>query len=451
MSQYRVFIVEDDPWYGELLEYHLSLNPDYELFRYTSGQECLANLHRKPHVITLDYSLGDMTGKDVLQQIKKQHSQAEVVVISGQEDISTAVEMLKLGAYDYIVKDDDTRNKVFNTVARACEKLALVAEVEQLREEVGRKYEFATTIRGNSPSLKEVFALISKAASTNINVTITGETGTGKDLVAKAVHYNSERKTKKYVPINMAAIPRELVESELFGYEKGSFTGANARKIGKFEEANKGTLFLDEIAEMDLNIQSKLLRVLQERELTRVGGSEVVKLDIRLIVATHKDLAEEVKKGNFRQDLYYRILGLPIHLPPLRERGNDILLLAKHFCDEFCKENSMKPVQLSPGARDKLMRYGYPGNVRELKSVMDLACVLADNGEIREENIRFSHMDGGADFLLTEMTLRSHVHAILKHYLKKYDDDVLLVAQKLDIGKSTIYNMIKEMKQPQTP
>ncbi len=273
-------------------------------------------------------------------------------------------------------------------------------------------------------------------------VSITGETGTGKEVVAKAIHYNSERKKKPFVAVNMAAIPRELIESELFGHEKGSFTGALTRKIGKFEEANKGTLFLDEIAELDLSLQSKILRVLQERELIRVGGNEKVPLDVRLIVATHKNLLDEVKKGHFREDLFYRIMGLPVDLPPLRERGNDILLLAKFFLDEFCKSNKLGNIGISPEAKEKLMKYSFPGNVRELKAIIDLSAVMGDGQNINADDIFFASASG--DLLsASEKTMKEYTADIIKHFLKKYDNNVVKVADKLDIGKSTIYKMIQ--------
>jgi transcriptional regulator with PAS, ATPase and Fis domain len=241
----------------------------------------------------------------------------------------------------------------------------------------------------------------------------------------------------------MAAIPRELIESELFGYEKGAFTGAIGRKIGKFEEANGGTLFLDEIAELELGLQSKLLRVLQEREVVRVGGNEKVKLDVRIITASHKNLPEEVKRGNFREDLFYRLSGVPIAIPPLRERGNDILLLAKYFLDGFCKSNKMAPMSLSNDAREKLISYNYPGNVRELKGVMELAAVMCNGNEIDTDDITFHSVSVGNQLMMEEKTLHQYNIDIIQSFLNKYDSNILRVADKLDIGKSTIYRMIK--------
>ncbi len=443
MDQFRIFIVEDDPWYGEILEYHLSLNPDHEIFRYTTGKECMANLSKKPALISIDYSLPDTNGMELLKKIKQFNPDIPVVIISGQEDVATAVDLLKKGASDYFIKDDNTKELLWNAVGRIKERKLLVKEVEDLKEELGQKYDFEKAIKGNSPPLLRIFNLLEKASRTNINVSITGETGTGKEVIAKAIHYNSDRKKKPFVAVNMAAIPRELIESELFGHEKGSFTGAMARKTGKFEEANKGTIFLDEIAELDLSLQSKILRVLQERELIRVGGNEKVTLDCRLIVATHKNLAEEVRKGNFREDLFYRIMGLPIDLPPLRDRGNDILLLAKYFLEEFCKSNKLGAIGISPTAKDKLMKYNYPGNVRELKAIMDLAAVMCDGQNIKDDDIYFATVKNGDISVDQEKTLKDYTIDIISHFLKKYDNNVIKVAEKLDIGKSTIYKMIQ--------
>ena len=444
MSQFKIFIVEDDPWYGQILEYHLSLNPDYEVHLFSTAKACLLKLQEKPDLITVDFSLPDLSGDKLFQKIKEYNPTIPVVVISSQEDISVAVGLLKAGVSDYLVKDDATKDLLWNSVIKIRENQSLKKEVETLKEELGQKYTFEKTILGNSPVLKSVFALIEKAIKTNINVSITGETGTGKEVVAKAIHYNSERKKKNFVAVNMAAIPKDLIESELFGYEKGAFTGAVSRKIGKFEEASGGTIFLDEIAEMDLNLQSKLLRVLQERELNRVGGNEAVKLDVRVITATHKNLSEEVRKGNFREDLFFRVMGLPIELPPLRDRGSDVLILAKHFIDEFVKTNKISSLSLSADAKEKLLKYPFPGNIRELKAVIELAAVMADGQEIKAKDISFFSLQKENIFLMENKTLRQHTCDIVNHYLKKHQGDVIETAKALDIGKSTIYKMIQE-------
>ena len=444
MEAFRIFIVEDDVFYGEMLKHHLSLNPDNEVHLFKTGNDCLKNLFKAPSLISLDYSLPDMSGLDVMKQIRKDNMDVPIIIVSGQEDISTAVTLLREGAYDYFVKDPDVKDRLWNVIKKIRENLQLRHEISYLKEEIGKKYEFRNVIKGNSPAIKQIFNLTEKAIKTNITVSITGETGTGKELVAKAIHYNSTRAKKPFVAVNVSAIPGELIESEMFGHEKGSFTGAATRKIGKFELAQGGTIFLDEIGEMDQNMQSKLLRVLQERELTRVGGNDTIKIDVRLIVATNRNLAEEVHKGNFREDLYYRLLGLPIEIPPLRYRGNDILLLAKYFVDEFCAENKMQRFSITEGAQNKLMRYSFPGNVRELKAIMELATVLSDTDQIEESHISFNSTDLSGNFLFEENTLEEYNRKIIRFYLRKYNDNVLQVAQKLDIGKSTIYRMLKE-------
>jgi transcriptional regulator with PAS, ATPase and Fis domain len=247
-----------------------------------------------------------------------------------------------------------------------------------------------------------------------------------------------------FVAVNMAAIPAELVESELFGYEKGAFTGAVSQKKGRFEEAQGGTLFLDEVNEMDINLQSKILRVLQERELVRLGGNKVIKLDFRLISATQKNLQEEVKAARFREDLYYRLIGLPVEMPPLRTRGNDILMLARHFCDAFTTANKMRHLDITEDARVKLLNHPYPGNVRELRAVMELAVVMSDGKALRGEDISFMNLGAEHNLMQKEKTLRQYTCEIISFYLERYDNNVVEVARRLGIGKSSVYQMIKE-------
>ncbi len=444
-NAFRIFVVEDDTWYSELLTYHLSHNPEYEVLCYHTAKDCLSNLYLCPAVICLDYSLPDGTGEEVLRKIKLVNPDIQVVIISGQEDIKTAVELLKLGAYDYIVKDDDTKDRLWITINNIRQNIGLREQINHLKEEIGRKYTFENII-GNSSAIRKTFSIIEKAANSKITVSISGETGTGKEVVAKAIHYNSERRNKPFVAVNITAIPGDLMESELFGHEKGAFTGAHTRRIGLFEEADQGTIFLDEIGEMDMSLQAKLLRVLQEMEVKRVGGNKPVPIDVRIIVATHKNLTQEVKQGHFREDLYYRLLGLPVNLPPLRERDNDILLISKYFIDNYCKENRIPKFSLHEKAQQKLLGYPFPGNIRELKAVIELACVMADEGVIMDENIIFNSTSGMADLLAQELTLEEYTHRIIRSYLEKYDQNVLLVAKKLAIGKSTIYRLLQTNK-----
>lgn len=441
-----IYVVEDNEWYNKLLVHNLSLNPDFVVETFFSGEELMKALSKKPDVITLDYRLPDIDGERLLKKVKDFDDKIEVIIISEQGDIETAVDLLRAGAYDYLVKTKDIKERLINTVNHIRKNSSLKKQIVSLQKEVQGKYAFEKSIVGNSPALKKVFELIAKATQTNITVTISGETGTGKEVVSKAIHYNSLRKEKPFVAVNMAAIPAELIESELFGHERGAFTGAAVRRKGKFEEAGSGTLFLDEIGEMDINFQAKLLRVLQEKEVTRIGGNETVKINCRIIVATNRNLLDEVKSGNFREDLYYRLFGLPIHLPPLRERGKDVLLLAKFFMDNFCKENNLDNKSLTESAKQKVLSYQWPGNIRELKSVVELAVVMASENEIKEEDFSLNTNDALPDVLTEEMTLREYNRRIVNLYMEKCNDDTKQVAEKLGIGQTTVYRFLKEDK-----
>ncbi len=441
---FLIFVVEDDEWYNRLLVHQLSLNPDYQIVSFTTGRDCIENLNQEPDVITLDYRLPDMKGSEVLQKIKAVNDDIQVILISEQSEIDVVVELFKHGAYDYIVKSKEIRERLLNTVNNIRKGSNLKKEIVSLRKEVKKKYSYENTIVGSSQATQKIYDLIDKATRTNISVAVTGETGTGKELVAKAIHYNSGRAAKPFVAVNMAAIPKELIESELFGHEKGAFTGASFRRKGKFEEANGGTLFLDEIAEMDISLQTRLLRVLQEKEIMRVGSNKPVKVDCRIIVATNRNLQAEVKNGNFRQDLYYRIYGLPIELPPLRERGNDLLILAKHFVKHFCVENNLPSKVLTSEAISKLRLHSYPGNIRELRSIIELAVTLSDKDEITADSIILGDDDLLPDVMEKELSLREYNLRIVNKYLEKYDNNIKLVAQKLDIGVATVYRMLKK-------
>ena len=442
MNQFKIFIVEDDPFYGRLLEHHLSMNPDYEVDVYATGKACLEQMYRKPDVVSLDYGLPDMTGDVLFSKIRSVNSTVPIVVISGQDDVGTAVDLLKKGARDYITKDENTKNLLWKSIIHIREHSNLKQEVATLKEQLEEKFSFDSII-GKSKAMQQVYGMLDKAIRSNINVSITGETGTGKEVIATAIHFNSERRKAPFMAVNMAAIPENLLESELFGHEKGAFTGAVGRKIGKFEAAGNGTLFLDEIAEMDLALQSKILRAIQEREFCRVGSTEVVKFSARLVTATHRDLETCVRQGTFREDLYYRIMGLPIALPALRDRGEDVLLLAESFLRKYASENGTKALKLNLSAKDKLLKYSFPGNVRELKAVIDLACVLSDTRGISAEDIRFSGLNASSAVEYGEKTLKEYNREILQHYLDKYAHNVVLVAEKLGVGKSTVYSMLK--------
>lgn len=441
-TQYKIFVVEDNTLYAQILKKQLT-DDGYLVKVFHNGRDFMASLDEKPDVVTLDYTLPDMTGYDVLKKIQRRMPGTNVIIISAQENINTAIDLMKNGAYDYIMKAPDTREKLSNIIKNIRETDQLRTENLILKDAVKEKFNFRNLIKGNSREIDHIFELMDKAVQTQISVSISGATGTGKELVAKGIHFNSKRSTKPFVAVNVSAIPDGLIESELFGHEKGAFTGADSRKIGKFEQANGGTLFLDEIADLDIGLQAKLLRVIQERELVRLGGSENIPLDVRIITATHKNLASLITEGKFRKDLYYRLLGLPIELPPLKDRGNDIILLAKHFVDEFCRENEMGAKEISEEARKLLLSYHFPGNIRELKAVMELACVMTNREVIKASHLNLNIDNNVQNLLATEKTIEEYNSEIIKHFLNKYNHNVRLVATKLGVGKSTIYRMLQ--------
>jgi len=442
-TSFRIFVVEDDPVVKRLVTYIMSQNPDHEVHAFDSGKECIQHLHLKPQLISLDYKLPDISGYKVFQQIKKQLPYCRVIILSAQKEIETAVSLLKEGASDYIAKGTGMRERLMNSIRLLKQNIELEEEVGVLKQELSSQYNLAGIV-GLSQPMQEVYELIRKAIDTNISVSIIGETGTGKEVVAKSIHHNSKRRDNRFVAINMAAIPSELLESELFGHEKGAFTGAIGTKAGKFEVADGGTLFLDEIGDMDKTLQAKLLRALQEKEVTRVGGNKPIKFDARIIVATHQDLTELVKKGDFRQDLYYRLLGLTIPLPPLRNRGMDVLLLAKHFLKAYAKSNKTSVQSLSQRAKDTLLNHSFPGNVRELRSIIELACVLADGKQIKKEHLQIQKTNNLVSPFEEELTVKEYTIMAVQQGLKKYDNNVKTVAQKLGISRSKVYKIIKE-------
>ncbi len=443
-GRFLVFVVEDDPFYGKLIAQALSIYPDMECRVMNTGKACLDKLYELPQLITLDYRLPDTEGLELLGKIKTRSPETEVIVISEQSKVETAVALLRDGAYDYLVKERDLKERLLKVTDHLRQRQHMKERIEELHEEVKTKYVFSNSMIGESPGLKKVMNLMEKAVSSDINVMISGETGTGKEVVAKAIHYNSARAKGPFIAVNMSAIPRDLVESELFGHEKGSFTGAGERRIGLFESAHGGTLFLDEIGETDLSFQPKLLRALQERELMRVGGRERISFNARLIVASNRDLQAEVQASRFRSDLYYRLLGIPIELPPLRSRGDDVVLLARHFVQTYAKEHKMPEARFSPGAISALKSYAWPGNVRELKAVVELAAVMCDNSVIQAPDFQF----GAGDMLAVEMsqerTLKDYTERIIRHFLERYDGKVKAVAERLDIHPSTIYRLLQK-------
>jgi len=386
----RIFVIEDDLIFGKVIQRTLEAeSPNYEVQVFPSGQAFLDNLHLNPDIVSIDYSLPDMNGLDILQRVKQYNQDISTVILSGQEKVEVVVEAYNNGAQQYIIKDENALVQLNRVIKNLSGTVGLRKEVEELRTHVIDRHKY-TMVVGESQPIMKVLRLVQKVERNNILVLITGESGTGKEVFANAIHYNSPRKRRPFVAVNVAAIPADLIESELFGHEKGAFTGATGRRIGKFEEANGGTIFLDEIGEMDINLQTKLLRVLQESKITRVGSNKEIKLDVRVLAATNKNLSERVKQGLFREDLYYRLQGFLIHLPPLRDRGNDILILAKHFLKAFCKENRMPEKALSRTAMEALMRHHWQGNVRELKTLVERAALVSDTNEVMADDLIFS-------------------------------------------------------------
>jgi len=442
-KKYKVFVVDDNNMFLKVMHKFLSVNENLDVHAISSGRECISRLDEKPDIISLDYTLPDSNGKEILEKILHVTPESQVIIVSGQNDINTAIELLKLGAYDYIVKGVDTRDKISIVIEKIIEKIELTKENTRLKQAVHKEYNFRNLIKGNSKAMENVFNLMGKAIQTNINVSIIGETGTGKELVAKGIHYNSKRSNMPFIPVNISSIPDTLIESELFGYDKGAFTGADSSKPGRIEMADGGTLFLDEIAEMNLTTQAKLLRVIQERELYRLGSNKPIKFDVRIIIATHRNLSEQIKKSEFREDLYFRLLGLTIDLPPLRDRGSDCLFLAKYFVNDFCDENNIAHKKISESAQEKLRSYSFPGNVRELKALMELSCVLADSEVIEPAHININPLNLQQNLLSQEKTLQEYNEDIIHYFINKYKN-IRDVARRLDVGKSTIYRYLKE-------
>lgn len=445
LRNFKIFVVDDDDFYAKMLAYNFERDETNEVSIFNNGRDCVNNLHNCPNLVCLDYTLPDLKCEHIIQQIESICPLARIIIVSGQQDIETATRLaLRDSVFNYLLKNDTTTSSLWKNMTDLKNVYKLTNENSFLRNKIDEKFSFENTIIGQSSAIYSLFKIMHKAIDSDISVSISGETGTGKELVAQAIHYNSKRSNGKFVSINVGAIPMDLIESELFGHEKGSFTGALESRKGKFEEANKGTIFLDEIGEMDLNMQTKLLRVIQEREVVKIGSNKHIKIDIRILTATHKNLAEEVNKGTFRKDLYYRLMGIPIHLPPLRERGIDILILANTFISSFCKRNKRKILKLSESAKDRLMKYNYPGNVRELKAIVELSVIMSEGDEINDKDIIFENFNSSKNFLMEESTLDSYIKDIVSYFLDNNNNNAITVAKKLGVAKSTIYRMIKK-------
>jgi two-component system, NtrC family, nitrogen regulation response regulator GlnG len=378
MSIQRILVADDEESMRWVLSKALK-KKGFAVDLATDGDEALKLVRAHSYDLAiLDIKMPGLTGLDLLDQIRELKSELLVVIMTAEASMKNAVEAMKRGAYDYITKpfDLDVIDAIVEKVNRARE---MTTQVTQLKEELKERYQPDKTIIGNSTSMREVYKTIGKVAPSDITVLIQGESGTGKELIARAIHFNSKRLGKPFIALNCAAIPKELLESELFGFEKGAFTGAVERKLGKFEQANGGTIFLDEIGDMPLDLQAKILRALQEKEVIRTGGSQSIAVDVRIVAATNQDLEEKVSRKEFREDLFYRLNVVPIMLSPLRERKEDIPLLFDYFLEKSCSELDVPKKQYTPDTLQQLCAYSWPGNIREMENTIKRAVILSSD------------------------------------------------------------------------
>jgi len=429
----------------------------YQVLSASSGEMGIEVLDGNPvDIVVTDMKMPGVTGMELLQYVRKHYPEIMVIVITGYASVESAITAMKDGAFDYITKPIKLE-EVKITLQKASEKRNLLIENLLLKQQLKGKYKFENMV-GTSRSMHEVFSLMEKVVNTESTVLIQGESGTGKELVAKAIHYNGPRKDKPFVAINCAAIPSELLESELFGHLKGSFTGAVANRTGRFELADTGTIFLDEIGSMSLALQGKILRVLQEREYERVGGGRTTKVDVRVISATNVDLEKAVKKGLFRDDLFYRLNVIPIHLPPLRERVEDIPLLAAHFIKKYNEKLGKDIKGLGPGVLDQLSAYDWPGNIRELENIVERALTLTEGRYIEPGSLPQSITLPASDAPFTigahipdkgidlEKELANFEAAVIKTALKKAGGIKSKAAELLHIKRTTLIEKVKRLK-----
>ncbi|KPL14436.1 MAG: hypothetical protein AMS26_10760 [Bacteroides sp. SM23_62] len=450
---YNILVVDDDKSICTLVKSILNLEKYYEINTLISGEACLKYIREQiPDLILMDIQMPGIDGIETLKRVKEYDSRIPVVMMSAHGTIERAVRSMKLGAYDFIEKPLK-RERLPITVKNALMTSSLKREVDELKNELKQKYTF-TNIIGQSGIMQEVFKSVETVVNSNVTVLIQGESGTGKELIARAIHYHSKtRANKPFVAVNCTALPESLLESELFGHEKGAFTGAVGRRVGKFEQANNGTIFLDEVGLMSPTTQAKVLRVLQEREFERVGGADLIKVDVRIISATNKDLEAAMKKGEFREDLYYRISVFPIKLPPLRDRKEDIPLLAAHFLNKYNDQEGKEIEGISPEALELLMAYNWPGNVRELENAIERAVVLASDVEIGAKELPAAVRSLGEKKLYeSDNTLSSWIEKLeeeaLRQALLENEGNISKTAKKLGIGRATIYRKAKKYGLP---
>lgn len=421
----KILIVDDDESMRWVMAKAIEKR-GYEVYSLDTGEAAIEFLKTQPcSIVFMDIKMMGISGLEALKEIKRAYEGVYVVIMTAQNDMKNAIDAMKLGAFDYITKPFDL-NEIYLLIEKIQNIESLKEEVTHLRSELKRKSvpESLESIIGESKGMQEVFKLIGRVADKDVTVLITGESGTGKELVAKVLHYNSRRISKPFIVINCAAIPETLLESELFGHEKGAFTDATALKIGKFQQADGGTIFLDEIGDMGLDLQAKLLRVLQDGDFYRVGGSKAIKANVRIIAATNKNLEEAVRAGQFREDLYYRLNVINIHLPPLRERKSDIKLLTEHFLNKISAELGIERKHISREAENLLIQYHWPGNIRELENVLKRAVVLTSTDTITPEHLPISISQLSESAEKKKTYLEDLIEAKLQLYASKLPPDV---------------------------
>ncbi len=447
MSHERILVVDDEEQMRDLLAKVLE-RKGYQVAVCSNGLEALASLEKEPaDLVITDVRMPGLSGMEALKAVKELNADIVVLIMTAFGSIDQAVQAVKEGAYDYINKPFKIEEMLL-TIEKALDERRLRHEVTALRQELHTRYRFENLI-GKSRAMQEVFSLIEQVAGSRSTVMVYGKSGTGKELVAKAVHYNSPRAGKAFVAVNCAAIPAELLESELFGHEKGAFTGAIATKVGKFELASGGSLFLDEVGSMRLDLQAKILRALQEREIERVGGTRTIKIDVRVIAATNRDLKKAVEDGTFREDLYYRLNVVPITLPDLKDRQEDVPLLANHFVQKFGPESNPNVREISKEAMAVLLSYAWPGNVRELENVIERAVTLGRGPAIVPADLP-THLTGGSDpldhALAKEATLEDLEREDIGLILRRTKGHQIRAASILGIDRRTLYRKIRRYK-----
>ncbi len=442
----RVLVVEDEDKLRRTLELQL-LDSGFDVEKASTAEEALPLIDRADLILT-DFKLPGMTGLEMLQIIRRMDSRVPVIVMTAYGTVENAVEAMKSGAVDFLLKPFSLDDLV-TVVGKALEIRNLREENRQLKEELGRKYRWDNIV-GRSAGMQQIFATVMRVAPSRATVLLAGESGVGKDLIARAIHFHSPRKDRPFVKINCTALPENLMESELFGYEKGAFTGANISKPGKFELADTGTVMLDEIGDVPANIQIKLLRVLQEREFERLGSNKTQHIDVRVIAATNKDLRAALEDGTFREDLYYRLNVVPIEILPLRERKEDIPYLARHFVEKLAPDTGGRVTGITDAAIDKLLGYSWPGNVRELENVIERSIVMAsgeklDAADIRlDMNLRPRHVSGESG-LPEGMSLDAYEQEIIKNALKEADGNKSQAARILGLTRNALRYRLTQM------